>query len=76
MSIMNTMTGNIATILKFYGDGFRNMRLGKRLWLLIGIKLLLLFGVMKLLFFPDVLQTQFDNDEARSAHVLNQLTKE
>jgi hypothetical protein len=73
---MNTMTGNIATILKFYGDGFRNMRLGKRLWLLIIVKLLILFGVMKLFFFPDVLQTNFNSDAERSLHVLNHLTKE
>lgn len=52
------------------------MKVGRQLWLLIAIKLLILFGVMKVLFFPNVLKTQFDTDAERSAHVLENLTKE
>lgn len=51
------------------------MKLGKTLWLLIGIKLFVLFAVIKWLFFPNYLKTNFQNDTQRSEHVLNQLTK-
>lgn len=36
-----------------YYDGFRNMRLGKTLWLIIGIKLFIIFIILKLFFFPN-----------------------
>lgn len=49
------------------------MRLGKRLWVLVGIKLLIMFGVIKLLFFPDVLHERFADDTARSECVSKQL---
>lgn len=62
-------------ITDLYIDGFRNMKLGNKLWFLIAIKLLILFGVIKLFFFPDVLHTQFDNDVHRSAYVLEHLTQ-
>jgi len=71
-----TITEKLTAIAAFYSDGFRAMRLGRRLWLLIMVKLLVIFGVMKLFFFPDVLQTNFDSDAARSRHVLNHLIKE
>ena len=71
-----TITEKLTAIATLYSDGFRAMRLGRRLWLLVIVKLLVLFGVMKLFFFPDVLQTNFDSDAARSRHVLNHLTKE
>jgi uncharacterized membrane protein len=36
-----------------YYDGFRNMTLGKTLWLIIAIKLFIIFVVLKLFFFPN-----------------------
>lgn len=64
---------NIAT---FYSDGFKQMKVGKKLWLLIGIKLLILFGIMKFFFFPNYLHTTYDSDEARSTHLIEHLTKD
>ena len=61
-------------IFLFYVDGFKNMRLGKRLWLLIGIKLFLLFVVIKWLFFPNFLTTNFETDAERATYVLEHLT--
>lgn len=61
-------------IFLFYVDGFKNMRLGKRLWLLIGIKLFLLFVVIKWLFFPNFLATNFETDAERATYVLEHLT--
>ena len=47
---------NLATrIFRFYSDGFRNMTVGRLLWLIIIIKLIIIFGVLKVFFFPDVL---------------------
>jgi len=61
------------SIYEFYRDGFRNMRLGKQLWLLIAIKLFILFVVIKYFFFPNILEEKFNNDVERSAYVLQQL---
>ena len=58
----------------FYYDGFRQMRIGKRLWALILLKLFILFVIVKWLFFPNLLETKFSNDAQRSSYILNQLT--
>lgn len=73
---MGTEISLLRRIADLYVEGFRSMKVGRQLWLLIAIKLLILFGVMKVLFFPNVLKTQFDTDAERSAHVLENLTKE
>jgi len=51
------------------------MTVGKKLWAIIIIKLIVLFLVLKLFFFPDFLKTNFKTDEERSNHVIEQLTK-
>lgn len=76
MKAITTVTGTITRISAFYIDGFRGMRLGKTLWLLILVKLIVLFGVIKFLFFPNVLETMYDTDAERSTHLLEHLTKE
>jgi len=63
-------------IFNFYVEGFKNMTLGKNLWLLIAIKLFILFVVIKWMFFPNYLETHFSNDKERSTYILEQLTKE
>ncbi len=60
-------------IYKFYLEGFKSMTLGKRLWAIILIKLFVFFIVMKLLFFPNILSRDYDNDEDRAAHVRHEL---
>jgi hypothetical protein len=67
------MLTNIAAL---YIDGFRRLRLGRTLWLIIALKLLVLLTLIRPWLFPDFLQTRFDNDAERGMHVLNQLTKE
>jgi len=62
-------------IYHFYYEGFKSMKLGKSLWLLIAIKLFILFAIIKWLFFPNYLKTQFETDTQRSHYVLEQLTK-
>jgi len=62
-------------IVSFYADGFRGMRLGRTLWAIILIKLLIMFGVLKIFFFPDYLHDNFKNDMERADHVLTNLTQ-
>ncbi len=56
----------LKSIVLFYVDGFRNMTIGRYLWLIILIKLLIMFAVLKLFFFPDKLANEYDNDEQRA----------
>jgi len=62
-------------VYALYVDGFRAMTLGRTLWRLIAVKLLIMFGVLKLFFFPDILATQFATDDERAEHVLQQLVQ-
>lgn len=43
-------------IFDLYYDGMRNMTLGRTLWAIIIVKLLIIFFIMKLFFFPDFLK--------------------
>ena len=61
-------------VFRFYYEGFRNMTWGRRLWVIIIIKLVIMFAVLRLFFFPDFLKTNFDSDEERSEYVLDELT--
>lgn len=70
-------TSILSRIISFYLDGFRNMQSwGKRVWIIILIKLFIIFVVLKIFFFPDLLKKNFSSDEQRSEHVLDQLTKQ
>jgi len=62
-------------IWKFYISGFKNMsNWGKQVWIIILVKLFIMFAILKVFFFPDFLKTNFDNDEQRSQHVIENLT--
>lgn len=62
-------------VWSLYYDGFRSMTIGKTLWIIILVKLFLFFVVIRLLFFPNILHRDFDNDEQRADHVRNELLK-
>lgn len=51
------------------------MTVGKRLWLIILIKLFVFFIILRLFFFPDFLKTRFESDQERGEYVLDQLTQ-
>lgn len=60
---------------RFYVEGFRNMSgWGKQVWIVILVKLFIMFFILKLFFFPNFLKANFDTDEERSEHVLDNLT--
>ncbi len=69
------MTTAATRVLDFYRDGFRRMTVGKTLWKIIIIKLLIMFAVLKLFFFPNFLKTNFETDEQRADYVLEQITR-
>ena len=63
-----------AKIASFYWYGFRSMKTGRTLWLIIIIKLIIIFGFLKLVFYPDLLNSKFDSDAQRAAYVLDNIT--
>jgi hypothetical protein len=66
---------NIAVkIASFYWHGFRSMKTGRTLWLIIIIKLIIIFGFLKLVFYPNLLNSKFDSDAQRAAYVLDNIT--
>ena len=65
----------LENIFQFYYQGFKSMTIGRKLWAIILIKLIILFLVLRLFFFPNYLKTNFSTDEQRSNHVIEQLTK-
>lgn len=66
----------IKKIIFFYLDGFKSMTLGKSLWILIIIKLFIMFAILKAFFFPNLLNTLYDNDEDKAQHVRTELLKQ
>jgi len=64
----------IKNIFNFYLDGFRNMTVGKNLWIIILIKLFIMFVILKLFFFQDFLGSKFNNNQDKSDYVMEQLT--
>ena len=63
-------------IFRFYYEGFTSMSWwGKKVWMIILIKLFIMFAILRLFFFPDILQKNFDNDNERGEYVLDQLIK-
>ena len=69
------MTTAATRVFDFYRDGFRRMTVGKTLWKIIIIKLLIMFAVLKLFFFPNFLKTNFETDQQRADYVLEQITR-
>ena len=66
----------VMKVFDFYRDGFSKMTVGKSLWKIIFIKLVVMFVVLKLFFFPNFLKQNFETDEQRANHVLEQITRQ
>ncbi len=56
-----------------FRDGFKNMTLGKTLWTLVIIKLIIMFLILKPIFFPNFLNSKFDDAESKAEYVKEQL---
>ena len=66
-------TSILYRVWRLYADGFREMTVGRYLWALILVKLAIFFLVFKLIFFPDLLNTRYDNDDDRAQAVRENL---
>ena len=65
------------SILGTYKSFFREIRkssLGRKLIFIIGIKLIVVFIVLKIFFFKDYLNSRYNSSEAKSKHVIENLT--
>jgi hypothetical protein len=62
-------------IFRFYYDGFASMTLGKKLWLIILVKLFIMFVIFRVFFFKNFLNSRFNNPQEKSEYVIDQLTK-
>jgi len=61
-------------LFNFYYDGFRNISdWGRKVWIIIIIKLFIMFVILRIFFFQDFLHKNYANDKQRSEHVMDQL---
>ena len=69
-------SGNvIQRVWKFYLSGFRDMsNWGRQVWIIILVKLFIMFVILRIFFFPDFLNSNYNSDEERSEHVMEVLT--
>lgn len=65
----------LKNIVRFYVQGFANMTLGKTLWKIIVIKLLVIFIVLKFFIYGDSIR-DIGGAKERSEYVLGNLTKD
>lgn len=71
---MGNITSFFRNLFHLYSDGFRNMPdWGRKVWLIILIKLFIMFAILKIFFFSDFISSKFDSDKQRSEYVLDQL---
>lgn len=72
---MRHITSLAGRIFRFYYDGFTSMsQWGRKVWIIILIKLFIMFAILKLFFFPDILKKNYESDIQRSEYVLDRLT--
>ncbi|SDZ93799.1 protein of unknown function [Prevotella sp. tc2-28] len=72
---MANKSGFFYRVFDLYYDGFRNMRLGRTLWAIIIVKLIIIFAVLKLFFFPNYLK-QHAEEGKESEFVATQILKQ
>lgn len=73
---MSRLSNFFSRAADLYVDGFRSMTVGKKLWLLIIIKVIIIFAILKVFFFPDILGTNYDTDTQRADAVRESLTRQ
>ncbi len=65
----------IRNVYCFYRDGFARMgRLGRLLWAIVIVKLVIMFVVLKVFFFENYMSANFDTQEQKTEYVIQALT--
>ncbi len=60
-------------VFYFYVDGFKAMTLGRTLWAIIAIKVIVFFVIVRFIFFPNFLAGKADTDEGKADYVRHEL---
>ena len=61
---MHKLRSDCHAFVGLYVDGFRQMTWGRKLWVIVVVKLILIFAVLKLFFFPDFIGTHRGHQSA------------
>ncbi len=65
-----------ARVLRFYREGFSSMVLGRTLWMIVIIKLVIMFGILRVFFFPRFLEgSEQDKREYVSGELIERADK-
>lgn len=73
--MLKIMRERLKRIWYMYYDGFREMTVGRTLWVVILVKLFIMFAILKVFFFPDYLSHRFSDDRSRAEYVRHELTE-
>lgn len=68
-------TNILQSVVQFYATGFREMTVGKTLWSIIIVKLIIMFAILKVFLFPDFLSSKSDKDDGKASYVRQELTR-
>lgn len=71
---MKYLIHHIIRVYYFYYDGFRTLSWwGRKMWIILIIKLFIIFAILKVFFFPDFLNKKFSSEQEKSEYVIDQL---
>ena len=60
-------------VFYFYVDGFKAMTLGRTLWAIIAIKVIVFFVIVRFIFFPNYLNSKASTPEQKADYVRHEL---
>ena len=61
-------------VYKFYAEGIKSMSVGRTLWIIVGIKLIILFVILRLFFFkPELNKYKSESESEKAQHVIENL---
>ncbi len=66
----------IKNIYNFYIEGFKNMKIGKTLWKIIFIKLLLIFTLLNYIIYDKSIKSEYNSNKQKSDFVYKNLIKD
>jgi hypothetical protein len=71
---MKSVYDHYIFLIRLFRDGFKNMSFwGRKVWIIIIIKLFIIFAILKIFFFQDFLGKKCNNDVQKSEYVRNQI---